>query len=123
MGTLTVVNLHGAQLANVPVVSTACIDVLNSMNSVKASFGLSTAFAPVACTNHPVRADSLIILQGGTSFTNFRAFRIVQIDAPISDAIDYSSLGGIWTFGFASVVTLWWVSKNIGLIVNSIRRF
>lgn len=123
MGTLTVVNSNGAELSNVAVASSACSDVLSAVNAVKASFALTTAFAPVACSNWPVRPDSLIVFQNGTSYTNFKALRIVQIDAPVPDSIDYASLGAIWTFGFAGVVTLWWASKNIGLIVNSIRRF
>lgn len=123
MGTLTVVDSNGSELANVAVTSSACSDVLSAVNAVKSSFALTTAFVPVACSNWPVRADSLILLQGGTSFSSFSALRIVQIDAPVPDSIDYAALGAIWTFGFASVVSLWWVSKNIGLIVNSIRRF
>lgn len=39
------------------------------------------------------------------------------------EALDYSSLGAIWIFGFATVVSLWFFAKNMGLILSSIRRF
>ena len=37
--------------------------------------------------------------------------------------IDYASLGAIWTFGFVSVLILWLVAKNAGIIVDAVRRF
>lgn len=123
MGLLTVLNHLGSELANVSVSSASCADVLSALNAVKSSGGLTGSDVPVACTMDPVRADTNVIFQNGSSTSNFKSWRLVQIDAPVPNSIDYASLGGIWTFGFASVVTLWWVSKNAGLIVNSIRRF
>jgi hypothetical protein len=37
--------------------------------------------------------------------------------------IDYVDLGAIWTFGFVTVLMLWLVAKNAGIIVNAVRRF
>ena len=43
--------------------------------------------------------------------------------AGVPAPIDYASLGAIWTFGFVSVLILWLVAKNAGIIVDAVRRF
>jgi hypothetical protein len=123
MGTLTVIDSSGAQLAGVAVLSASCADVSSALNSVKASFSLTSAFVPVACTNFPVRADTLVVFQKNTSFSAFHALRVVEINAPSSDFLDYVGLSLIWTFGFVTVVALWAISRSAGLILESIRRF
>ena len=46
-----------------------------------------------------------------------------SMGSPPADPIDYASLGAIWTFGFVSVLILWLVAKNAGIIVDAVRRF
>lgn len=123
MGTLTVIDSSGAQLAGVAVLSASCADVSSALNPVKASFSLTSAFVPVACTNSPVRADTLVLFQKDSSFTSFQALRVVEINAPSPDFADYAGLSLIWTFGFATVVSLWVISRSAGTILEGIRRF
>lgn len=123
MGTLTAVNSAGSQLAGVPVTSSSCSDVLSALNAVKASLSLTSTFVPVSCTNPAVRADTLVLFQDGTSFVSFNAVRVVEINAPAPDFVDYATLGLVWTFGFSTVVMLWAISRSVGTILESIRRF
>lgn len=42
---------------------------------------------------------------------------------PIAQPFDYVSAGAIFTFFFSSVVALWFAAKNIGIVVEAVRRF
>lgn len=37
--------------------------------------------------------------------------------------VNYADLGALWAFGFSMTVGLWFLAKNIGVVVNAIRRF
>jgi hypothetical protein len=38
-------------------------------------------------------------------------------------AADIANSGAIWVFFFSATIALWWFSKNLGLVVNAVRRW
>lgn len=44
------------------------------------------------------------------------------IDA-VSTPYDYAQGGALWGFGFAFTLGLWLVAKNIGFVLNAVKRF
>lgn len=44
------------------------------------------------------------------------------IDA-VSTPYDYAQGGALWAFGFAFTLGLWLVAKNIGFVLNAVKRF
>lgn len=36
---------------------------------------------------------------------------------------DYASAAALWGFAFAGVFSLWYLSKNLGMIINAVRRW
>lgn len=44
------------------------------------------------------------------------------IDA-VSTPYNYADGGALWAFGFAFTLGLWLVAKNIGLVLNAVKRF
>lgn len=123
MGTMTVVDQSGAQLSGIAVTSTSCADTSSALNAIKASFSLTTAFVPVACTTSPIAPNSVVIFQKNSSLNTFTALRVSEISAPSGDTLDYTNLGLIWTFGFSTVVLLWVIARSAGTILEAIRRF
>lgn len=41
----------------------------------------------------------------------------------LTNSYDYSAGGALWAFAFSFVLGLWFVSKNIGLVIESVRKF
>lgn len=58
---------------------------------------------------------------------SYQAYVIDPASAAYIDAVskpyDYANGGALWAFGFAFVLGLWFVSKNIGLVLNAVKRF
>lgn len=57
----------------------------------------------------------------------FSAYVIDPASASYIDAIatpyNYAQGGAIWAFGFSFVLGLWFVSRNIGMILDAVRKY
>ncbi len=47
---------------------------------------------------------------------------VTAVWAPLTVDASAADLGAVWIFGFSTVVSLWWIAKNLGLILSFIRR-
>lgn len=58
---------------------------------------------------------------------SYQAYVVDPASASYLDAVaspyNYTQGGALWAFGFSFVLGLWFVSKNIGLIMEAIRKF
>lgn len=95
----------------------------------------STTAALEVITNNRVNSSGLITYSTRNNNTNaaLQANKTIQLqlcesdnyinDNPNGSAYDYASAAALWGFAFSSVFSLWYLSKNLGLIINAVRRW
>ena len=94
--------------------TTAALEVITT-SSVNTS-GLITYSTRNNNTNAALQANKTIQLQ------------LCESDNYINDnangsGFDYASASALWGFAFAGVFSLWYLSKNLGMIINAVRRW
>jgi hypothetical protein len=66
------------------------------------------------------------ITQTNTDLTNLTS-RVATLEtsagSPQASEYDYTQAAAMWGFAFTMTFALWFVSKNIGLIINAIKRW
>lgn len=93
----------------------------------------------VVCSSASPVTGAVELRNGGTSTViycdaartirqwRFQAYVIDPASASYIDAVstpyNYAQGGALWGFGFAFVLGLWLVAKNIGLVLNAVKRF
>jgi hypothetical protein len=64
----------------------------------------------------------LVSIDSGASKT-FSAFTGVYGTCELSNSYDYAAAAAMWTFAFSTVIGLWYLSKNLGMIINAVKRW
>lgn len=67
---------------------------------------------------------------GGSSMGNNLTLSLLQCDTTqyeadvvAGGAYDYASAAAMWGFAFSTVFMLWYLAKNLGLIINAVKRW
>lgn len=64
-----------------------------------------------------------VVMRNNTTNLASIVIPIQNCTNPSSPAYDYATGSMLWGFAFTFVLGLWYVSKNIGLILQAVRRF
>ncbi len=119
-----------AQAAN----STTKTNVNNALasagvTSTDVSSNLDPVVSVLNTTTVPSLSATLTTVKSGqaSDASNITALQsavlALQNAAGLGTAFDPVQAGLIWAFFFTTVFSLWFVSKNIGVVVNAVRRF
>jgi hypothetical protein len=104
----------------------ACVTVNAAMNHYAESFSKpgNNLFISQSVTATGLATYSFHDIAGNVD--NVSNMQLIPCDtADFSSPSDYNYVdaAAMWSFAFSSVFMLWWLSRNIGIVVNAVRRF
>lgn len=133
----------------VQIADNSCAAVIQASNLARMAAGSTSRV--IACSHDPVIVGALLMtvasntLVSGASAVPKWGSDVTQIDAPIAryslptlsaafdvllaqggnvvEAFDYVKASAVFAFFFSFIVGVWVFSKNIGLILNAVRRW